>query len=221
MVRRQPDSGDGKVFGLGWIFVGHRQFRLPAVRGCLEKTALVEVSVRGVVSRDSSSDSRFRTAASGLYRAEPLFGACRGDWPGAFVVWVVNLRAPMTCGGWVEWIVAVTVAIQRWGRDPVFRGRVCGVEDGRLRLAIPVVSRGFSTSLVCGAAGGWRLVEVRQPVASQARLPWLGWLKGDGGGGRSPGGLSSSSAETWATWMSVARSAGGDFQGLGLISCVS
>lgn len=169
------------------LHVGHRQFLLACSAGLSEKTALVEVSVRGVVSRDSSSDSRFRTAASGLYRAEPLFGVAEGDWPGAFVVGGESSGADDV--RWLgEWIVAVTVAIQRWGRDPVFRGRVCGVEDGRLRLAIPWCREGFFDQALSAAlrlVAGW--LGSGQPVASQSPAPWLGWLKGDGAEENSPG----------------------------------
>ena len=34
-------------------------------------------------------------------------------------------------------MVALTVAVQRWGRDPVWRGRILEAEPVRLRLAIP------------------------------------------------------------------------------------
>ena len=105
-------------------------------------------------------------------------------------------RVPFVVGGessgaddlrWLgEWIVAVTVAIQRWGRDPVFRGRVCGVEDGRLRLAIPWCREGFSTRLVCGAAGGWRLVEVRAAGGVAKPGAVAGLVEGDGAEDDSP-----------------------------------
>ena len=61
------------------------------------------------------------------------------DWPSAFLVpdsgpGDVADEALLWLG---RWVVALTVAIQRWGRDPVRRGRVLSAGRGRVRLAIP------------------------------------------------------------------------------------
>lgn len=163
------------------LHVEDRRFLRACGAGLSESTALVEVSVRGELTRDSSVDGRFRSAASALYRADPMLCVDVADWPGVFLVPgdapdghdVDDLR-------WLgQWIVALTVAMQRWGRDPVFRGRVCGAEQGRLRLAIPWCRDGFFDLALSAAL---RLIArwSGSGQGAERQAAWLGWLKPDG-----------------------------------------
>lgn len=95
--------------------------------GLAERTALVELTVRG--DPDLRADERFRAAVPTLCPEEPLHGVAESDWPAAFLV---ARRHPLG-----DWVVAWTVALQRWARDPVWRGRTVRWEPGRLLLAIP------------------------------------------------------------------------------------
>jgi cyanophycin synthetase len=117
--------------------IEQRRF-LPACAGGLsEKTAFVDVVIPGLIVWDPKVDNRLRTGASALNRAEPLYRVADSDWPGAFVVTDAEPagdRALLRLG---EWVVALTVAIQRWGRDPVRRGRVLSAAHGRVCLAMP------------------------------------------------------------------------------------
>jgi cyanophycin synthetase len=117
--------------------VEHRQLLRACSAGLSEKTALVDVSVHGEIPGNVLEDNRLRVVAAGLYPAEPLFGITQQDWPSAFLMPGDDHAGAETLRHLGNWVVALTVAIQRWGGDPVFRGRVCDVAPGRLRLAIP------------------------------------------------------------------------------------
>lgn len=114
--------------------VEYRRFLRACAAGLAEKTALVELSVQGGAA---GADDRIRTAASSLCPGEPLFGIAEADWPDAFLVPGPADIDDEALGRLGNWVVAVTVAIQRWGRDPVWRGRLLTAGHGRLRLAIP------------------------------------------------------------------------------------
>ena len=119
--------------------VEQRRFLRACTAGLSEKTALVELSVHGDVIRNPLAESRIRAGASALCPGEPLYGLTDKDWPTAFLV---TDHAAARDGDeslrWLGgWVVALTVAIQRWGRDPVWRGRVSRAEPGRLILAVP------------------------------------------------------------------------------------
>lgn len=103
--------------------------------GLAEKTAIVDLVVSGIPAYSASIDQRLHECALGLYPSRRLFSVAESDWPTAFL-------KPTDLGDlgveWLgSWIVALTVAIQRFGRDPVWRGRVISAERHRLRLAIP------------------------------------------------------------------------------------
>jgi cyanophycin synthetase len=102
--------------------------------GLAEPTALVSISVGGSLDHDALV--RVRAGVDLLCPDQPLFGISESDWPTAFLV------DPGSAEGTVneplgQWVVALTVALQRWARDPVWRGRVLDAEPHRLRLAIP------------------------------------------------------------------------------------
>lgn len=116
-----------------------RRFLRACSGGLAEKTALVDIAVQGVLVRDADADRRIRSGATALRPGEPFYGIGDHDWPTAFLV-PDDVRSTidddLAC--WLgDWVVALTVAILRWGRDPVLRGRVLDATPGRLRLAIP------------------------------------------------------------------------------------
>ncbi len=119
------------------LHLEYRRFLRGCSAGLAEKTALVQVSVRGDAAGAAAADGRIRTAAASLCPGEPLFGVGEADWPGAFLLPGPTEIDDAALGRLGGWVVAVTVAVQRWGRDPVWRGRLLSAGQGRLRLAIP------------------------------------------------------------------------------------
>jgi len=118
------------------IRLENRRFFRGRTAGLAESTAIVELSVHGIEGLNPLAEERIRTRLLALYPAEPLFGISESAWPAAFLQTTTPaVDEPMSrLGGW---LVASAVAIQRWCRDPVLRGRVLSAESGRLRLAIP------------------------------------------------------------------------------------
>ena len=116
--------------------IANRRFLIGCSAGLRERTAIFDVSVSGAVTVDAAVEARFRIGALQLCPEEPLFGVTEDDWPDGFV-------APPQDGDqqpnqWLgRWVVAVAVAIQRWGRDPVWQGAVLQADPQLLRLAIP------------------------------------------------------------------------------------
>lgn len=100
--------------------------------GLDEKTAIVELSVSGAPAYSEAADDALREAALALCPGQRLFGVDESGWPTAFLKVVDPGEA------WLgNWIVALTVAVQRFGGDPVWRGRVVEAGSHRLLLAVP------------------------------------------------------------------------------------
>lgn len=108
--------------------------------GLAERTALVEIAHDGIdATLDPQAQARIRAGIATLYPEDPLFGVAEDDWPAAFLV-TADLRRdggpdPGEAPG--HWVVALTVAVQRWARDPVWHGRLVHSGDRRMLLAIP------------------------------------------------------------------------------------
>ena len=107
--------------------------------GLAEQTALVviELDAGGVVGSDA--EARIRTGIALLCPEDAFYGIDESDWPGAFLVptdpdRVGDPEAGRTLG---NWLIALTVAVQRWARDPVWHGRLVHSENRRMLLAIP------------------------------------------------------------------------------------
>ncbi len=135
---RYVDGSDGVVTRpVAALSVASRRFLNGCSSGLGERTALVEVAVRGELSRfDLAATERIRAGVRSLCPQDPLPLVRQADWPNVFVGSEPDAgEDPMEWLG--RWMIALTVAIQRWGRDPVWRGRVVEAESGRLLLAIP------------------------------------------------------------------------------------
>ena len=66
-----------------------------------------------------------------LCPGDGFYGVAESDWSAAFLV---DSERRHNLG---DWIVSLTVALQRWARDPVWRGRVLRFGPDQLSLAIP------------------------------------------------------------------------------------
>lgn len=99
-----------------------------------QPTALADVAVEGGV--DAGGYALIRAGIDTLFPEEPLYGVDHDGWPGAFLA--DRSRGSESADRLLaEWVVALTIALQRWARDPVWVGRVVEAEDNLLRLAIP------------------------------------------------------------------------------------
>ena len=114
---------------------------LNALRGCSagldQRTALVEVEIDGDASGDwSQVEPRLRRGVQELRSEDPVLAVAADGWPGDLLV-----ECPQE-PGLAHWIAALTVALQRSARQPVWRGRVIGADAPVLRLALPYEREG-------------------------------------------------------------------------------
>lgn len=123
----------GRPFGLT---VQSRRLLHGCSGGIDEATALVDIVVSGSAAFAKAPDETIRVAAQALCPEQPLFQIDESSWPTAFLV-NAEASADRQELRLARWVVALTVAIQRWGRDPAWRGRVLHAEPQLIRLAIP------------------------------------------------------------------------------------
>lgn len=161
--------------------VESRTFFRGCTAGLSEKTALVDIAVAGRLDWDEVAESALRAAATDLYPAEPLYGVGESDWPTAFLVSETPFPDD-SIGHLGRWVVALVVAVQRWGRDPVWRGRVVGAAGDRVRLAIPWRRPALFDEALTLAL---RLIpQWLSATAARAGQPaWRDWLAAGGGPG--------------------------------------
>lgn len=125
--------------------VAYQKVFVGCTRGLDQRTAIVTVRSDGFVAEYVFS--RIAAGVATLCTDQPLFGVDESDWPAAFLVDIPR-DADDPEVRLAQWVVALTVALQRWAGDPVWRGRVLDVTEGRLRLAIPWQREGvFSDTL--------------------------------------------------------------------------
>lgn len=118
------------------LMVQSQRFLQGCSGGIDQATALVEIGVSGSAAFAKATDEAIRVAAESLCPEQPLFQVDESSWPTAFLVHAADFAdsEELRLG---QWVVALTVAIQRWGRDPAWRGRVLHAEPDKIRLAIP------------------------------------------------------------------------------------
>lgn len=107
------------------------QFYPGATAGLSVKTALVELEFGHEPEHWDAESSGLPGKIFTLRPGEPLYGFKDGPWPGAFVA---DLNGSP---GYAHWVVALTISMQLWARDPVWQGRVLMVQGKRARLALP------------------------------------------------------------------------------------
>ena len=104
----------------------------PAARmGLNEKTATLTLEFDDNHTNWSSMNARLRDKVLQLCSAEPLWGIKENDWPKAFLI------LPDETATFANWVVALTIAFQRWARDPVWQGRVLKASKRSITLALP------------------------------------------------------------------------------------
>lgn len=122
-------SGLGPVAPLTAVHVETKRLLPGCSAGLSERTAIVEIRYTGDL--DSHAEERIRAGVHTLCPGDAFYGVAESDWPAAFLV---DSERRHNLG---DWTVALTVALQRWARDPVWRGRVLRLGPDQLSLAIP------------------------------------------------------------------------------------
>lgn len=161
------------------LVVEHTRLLPGCSAGLAERTAVVDVRYTGEWKREAGA--RSRAAVATLCPEEPLYGVSESDWPAAFLTQQVDDLG--------DWAVAVTVALQRWARDPVWRGRVVSVNPGRLRLAIPWRREAIFTGaleLALRLVEHWSAPDTDPRVLDALIRRFRGALPGAQGGGLPP-----------------------------------
>lgn len=110
------------------------------LKGCAGRvggpTALVEISVDGDLPAVAPSHALL-TIVRALHAKQPLYRVADRDWPDGFLVAAPadgeDNDGPVWLG---RWAVALTVAIQRWGFDPVAGGEVISASPDRVVMAM-------------------------------------------------------------------------------------
>jgi cyanophycin synthetase len=150
--------------------------------GLPERTAIVDFAVSDV-GIDAAAEEWLRNGAIGLCPEEPLIGIAASDWPGGLLLASPDSVAVGPAGAErvAAWLAAITVAIQRWGREPVSRGRVVTVEPGRVQVAVPWYRAQFLDQALEVAVS-----VVNQCVQPSLQVPSavLNWLGGTDGAQR-------------------------------------
>ena len=175
--------------------VEHKRLLPGCSAGLAERTAVVDLRYAGQWNREAGE--RIRAGVTTLCPEEPLYGVCESDWPAAFLAERVD---PLG-----DWVVAVTVGLQQWARDPVWRGRVVSSGAGRLRLAIP-----WRREAIFGDALELAVRLIERWSAPTADRPALGCSLA---GARAPSGWIAVSPAEPAETLPVIDSYGGRFTG--------
>ncbi len=170
--------------------------RLMFLPGCSaglgERTALVDVQFTGQMDDPGAMLTAFAAEARHLCPEEPMWGLGHRGWPAAFV----QDDANQTTAVFATWVVALTVALQRWARDPVWQGRVLHADEATLRLALPYARPSVLKAAVVLAVRhllAWS--QASRPGAARAVLlkdlrDWLGAVQ--------PGGLAPNTLRFYA-----------------------
>lgn len=102
-----------------------------ATGGIFAKSAILTLEIEGEIDDWLAVEARLRDKVTRLRPSELLWGVQASDWPGVFVV------SPGEPANFSDWVVALTIAIQRWARDPVLQGRVLETSSQSMTLALP------------------------------------------------------------------------------------
>lgn len=164
---------------------GLRLFR-GARAGLGERTAIVTLALEREITDWPAREAHLRAAAVRLCPTDPLWGVTPADWPGGFQSSPVRTTNPG------HWLVALSVAFQRWARDPVRSGRVLSCSRDRLSVVLPWVREPVLRGAVDFALRHLLLWLHAGPAAAQARALDVAletWLAAAHTGGLSPNSL--------------------------------
>ena len=101
--------------------------------GLDEKTVLLDITWKGQWEPGVDWGARWSSHFLNLRPGEPLWGFSAARFPADFLVSESLGGAP----AFPVWLVGLSVALQRWARQPVWQGSVLSVTDNSARVALP------------------------------------------------------------------------------------
>lgn len=163
--------------------------RLNFLSGCsaglIESTAIVDVQFDVKPDDLPVCSAKWLKSVSTLCLGDPMWGIGKQGWPDDFVfVSSKNQHAILA-----NWIVGLTIAFQRWARQPVWKGNVLLIRNNMLRLAIPYSHKAiFKHALEHALAllSVWANLPEGSASISEVELKFSQWLKTAQGAGLSP-----------------------------------
>ncbi len=121
-----------------------------------------------------------------LNPADPLWQIEIADWPGAF------LYKQMPNNTFAHWTIALTIAFQRWARDPVFQGRVLSQGKNHITLVLPWQREEVfkeALSLALRHLLLWTQTEPEEKMVTGLTKERVRWIEKKSLGGLAPNGL--------------------------------
>jgi len=161
------------------------RFYTGALAGLPTKTAIVKLDFKVAVSEWSQLSEYFDRAVKALASVD-LAGVTQkltGTWINNYLVAPVN---EVQLG---DWVVGLTVAMQRCAGDPVWKGRVIKAENGKMLLAIPWERKAtFKLALIYTLKYLMHWSELNKGGAKvkQLDLEYTAWLMDEQKNGLSP-----------------------------------
>jgi cyanophycin synthetase len=145
--------------------------------GVAEKTARVDARWMGSLPplADLEHERRWADRLAALRPNDPLWGLSAQGFP-------ADCLAPASApavGVFPTWLLALTVALQRWARQPVWQGAVLGAQANACQLALPYAHQQVCTQALQHAAQllmAWSLGPERQTETAQAERAVHDWL---------------------------------------------
>ena len=161
--------------------------RIEFFQGACEKlsyqTAILTLTVDLPVPNFHLQKERIRSFVQKLRAVDALTNTPAEYWPEAF------LLGEDGNAGFGEWMVALSIAIQRWARDPVPEGRVVAQTDLSYKLALPWQRREICEAALQWAAGYlliWTLPNLAPEAERAFNENFEQWLSVSQQGGLSP-----------------------------------
>ena len=101
--------------------------------GLDEKTVLLDITWKGQWEPGVDWGARWSSHFLNLRPGEPLWGFSAARFPADFLVSESLVGTP----AFPVWLVGLSIALQRWARQPVWQGAVLAASDKQARLALP------------------------------------------------------------------------------------
>ena len=131
----------------------------PGCSGVLdEKTVLLNLNWAGELDAQIDWGERWAGHLATLRSGDPLWGMTAQGCPADFIAPASEPGAPP----FVVWVVALTVALQRWARQPVWQGAVVHTSANVARVCLP-----------------YHIEEVFKPALQYAVRLLLDWSKSE------------------------------------------
>lgn len=165
-----------KCFMLNKINVTKLNFLPGCSAGLIESTAIVEIQYESKFDDFSASAEKWLKALNKLCPCDPMWGIEKDGWPNDFVIKASHNQQAV----FANWIIATTIAFQRWARQPVWKGNTLLNIQNTIRLAIPYANKAIlkeSLEHAFKLLTLWGDSNHDQKNIDQAELKFSQWLK--------------------------------------------